>query len=85
VDITKILDGLRQELAQLDEAILSLERLVAGAKRRGRPPGWIATVKQQTVADRPAVVGGKKSRRKRPASETGENRRAHGPREEGER
>jgi hypothetical protein len=37
VDIHKILEELRQERDQLDEAILSLERVaVGGAKRRGR-------------------------------------------------
>jgi hypothetical protein len=47
MDITKILEDLRQEKAQLEEAILSLERLAAGGKRRGRPPAWMAAVKER--------------------------------------
>jgi hypothetical protein len=46
LDISKILDELRQERAQLEEAILSLERLAAGlGKRRGRPPAWMTSAK----------------------------------------
>ena len=45
MDVTKILADLRQERDQLEEAILSLERLARGrGKRRGRPPAWMATV-----------------------------------------
>ena len=48
MDITKILAELRQEHEQLAEAILSLERLAQGsAKRRGRPPAWMAQLKQE--------------------------------------
>ena len=43
MDINAILRGLREEREQLEEAILALERLAAGAKRgRGRPPKWLA-------------------------------------------
>jgi hypothetical protein len=43
VDINKILEELRKEHEQLAGAILSLERLsLGGAKRRGRPPAWMA-------------------------------------------
>jgi hypothetical protein len=46
VDFVKILDELRQERAQFDEAILSIERLALGrGKRRGRPPAWMAAAK----------------------------------------
>jgi hypothetical protein len=72
MDITKILDELRQEREQLDEAILSLERLAAGGRRRGRPPAWIAAVKQQTTATPPAAKG-RKARRKGLAPESDEN------------
>jgi hypothetical protein len=41
VDVQKILSELRQEREQVEEAILSLERLGAGGKRRGRPPKWM--------------------------------------------
>jgi hypothetical protein len=43
MDVTKILGELRQERVQLEEAILSLERLARGrGRRRGRPPAWLA-------------------------------------------
>ena len=46
LDINKILEELRQEREQLGQAILSLERLaLGGAKRRGRPPLWMAAAK----------------------------------------
>jgi hypothetical protein len=43
MDVTRILAELRAERAQLEEAILSLERLARGrGKRRGRPPAWLS-------------------------------------------
>lgn len=43
MDIDKILVELRQELDQIEEAIIVLERLALGrGKRRGRPPLWMA-------------------------------------------
>ena len=43
MDITKMLAELRQESQQIEEAILSLERLARGrGKRRGRPPAWMS-------------------------------------------
>jgi hypothetical protein len=43
MDVTKILTELRQEREQIEEAILSLERLARGrGRRRGRPPAWMA-------------------------------------------
>jgi hypothetical protein len=48
MDVTKILDELRQERSQLEEAILSLERLASGrGRRRGRPPLWMAEAKRR--------------------------------------
>ncbi|MCC6857154.1 MAG: hypothetical protein IT158_01260 [Bryobacterales bacterium] len=45
MDVTKILAELRQEREQIEEAILSLERLARGrGRRRGRPPAWMAAV-----------------------------------------
>ena len=42
MNLTKILVELRREREQIDEAILSLERLAAGSgPRRGRPPAWL--------------------------------------------
>ena len=46
MDITGIIQQLRQERARIDESILALESLAAGsAPRRGRPPKWMAEVK----------------------------------------
>jgi hypothetical protein len=48
MDVTKILADLRQEREQLEEAILSLERLARGrGKRRGRPPAWMVETKRR--------------------------------------
>ncbi|HKW98810.1 MAG TPA: hypothetical protein VJN43_13815 [Bryobacteraceae bacterium] len=41
MNLTKILEDLRRERQQIDEAIFSLERLASGAPRRGRPPAWL--------------------------------------------
>jgi len=49
MDILKMLSDLRQEREQIGEAIITLERLAAGSrKRRGRPPAWMANVKEKT-------------------------------------
>jgi DNA invertase Pin-like site-specific DNA recombinase len=43
MDVTKILSELREERQQIEEAILSLERLARGrGRRRGRPPSWMS-------------------------------------------
>lgn len=53
MDIADVLAELRSERDQLEEAILSLERLAAGqGKRRGRPPAWMVAAKQATVTKR---------------------------------
>ena len=45
MDVSKILAELRGEREQIEEAILSLERLARGRGRgRGRPPSWMAEV-----------------------------------------
>jgi len=45
MDVSKILAELREERQQIEEAILSLERLARGrGRRRGRPPAWMADV-----------------------------------------
>ena len=54
MDVTKILAELRQERAQIEEAILSLERLAMGrGRRRGRPPAWMAAVEAPKRRGRP--------------------------------
>ena len=61
VDINKVLDELRQERIQLEEAILSMERLAVGhGKRRGRPPAWMKAAKSS--------VSGAKRRGRPPGS-----------------
>jgi hypothetical protein len=43
LDVAKILEELKQEKEQLEQAILTLERLAVGrGPRRGRPPSWMA-------------------------------------------
>ena len=45
MDVAKILVELKQEREQIEEAILSLERLARGrGRRRGRPPSWMAEI-----------------------------------------
>jgi hypothetical protein len=42
LDVAKILEELKQEKEQLEQAILTLERLAQGrSPRRGRPPAWL--------------------------------------------
>jgi hypothetical protein len=48
MDVLKMLADLRQEREQIEEAILTLERLARGrGKRRGRPPAWMAALKRR--------------------------------------
>ena len=45
MDVSKILTELREERQQIEEAIISLEKLArARGPRRGRPPSWIVGV-----------------------------------------
>ncbi len=48
MDVLKMLTELRQEREQIEEAILTLERLVRGrGRRRGRPPAWLSALKRR--------------------------------------
>ena len=48
MDVSKMLSDLREEREQIEEAIISLERLARGrSKRRGRPPSWMTEVKKR--------------------------------------
>jgi hypothetical protein len=48
MDVLKMLAELRQEREQIEEAILTLERLARGrGKRRGRPPAWMTALKRR--------------------------------------
>lgn len=47
MDVAKILGEMRQERAQIEEAILALERLArARGRKRGRPPAWMTAAKK---------------------------------------
>lgn len=41
MDLEKVLAQLRADLDNVDQAILSLERLRQATRRRGRPPLWL--------------------------------------------
>jgi hypothetical protein len=57
MDVEKILEDLRRERAQIEEAILTLERLAEGRiKRRGRPPQWLAEARKRGGRS-PAAAG----------------------------
>jgi hypothetical protein len=54
MDVLKMLAELRQERAQVEEAIVVLERLALGhGKRRGRPPTWMAAASEPKRRGRP--------------------------------
>lgn len=47
-----MLAELRVEREQIEEAILTLERLARGrGRRRGRPPGWLKEAAEQASAE----------------------------------
>jgi len=48
MDLSKVLADLRQELENLDAAILSLERLQQEGRRRGRPPKALSELTKAT-------------------------------------
>lgn len=69
MDIGKILAELRLERDQLAEAIASLERLAThGAKRRGRPPAWLAKAKAADPDNAEPLVQAKVKRKKAKAA-----------------
>jgi hypothetical protein len=65
MDVNKMIAELRQEREQIEEAILSLERLARGqGKRRGRPPAWLKAAQ----GDVPAAPAAPKRRGRPPGS-----------------
>jgi len=52
MDVLKMLAEMREERARIEEAIIVLERL-AGGKRRGRPPAWMAAASAPKRRGRP--------------------------------
>ena len=60
MDVDVILKELREDLALMNEAILTIERLAAGGKRRrGRPPKWMQEVKTHLPKRRGRPPGSK--------------------------
>jgi hypothetical protein len=54
MDVNKMLADLRQEREQIEQAILSLERLARGrGRRRGRPPAWLSQIQAPKRRGRP--------------------------------
>ena len=54
MDVSKILTELKEERTQIEEAILSLERLArTRIPRRGRPPAWMAEMTPTKRRGRP--------------------------------
>lgn len=48
MDVAKMLADLKDEREQIEEAILTLERLAQGrGKRRGRPPIWLIEARKR--------------------------------------
>jgi hypothetical protein len=48
MDIDAILNELRNERDQLEEAIIAIERLQLGGRPRGRPPAWVQAARSAT-------------------------------------
>jgi hypothetical protein len=62
MDVTRMLAELRQEREQIEEAIITLERLARNrGKRRGRPPLWLQEAKKRATPAAPTTGRGKKS------------------------
>jgi hypothetical protein len=60
MDVSKILIELKEERQQIEEAIVSLERLARGrGGRRGRPPSWLAAPEIQAPRRRGRPPGSK--------------------------
>ena len=69
LDVDKMLAELRLEREQIEEAILTLERLARGrGRRRGRPPAWLKDASSATPGEDDADVSslGEPRRRGRP-------------------
>ncbi len=59
MDVAKILAELRLEREQIEEAIVSLERLAQGrGRRRGRPPAWMTAANKRVKAATAAKKSG---------------------------
>jgi hypothetical protein len=74
LDVDKMLAELRLEREQIEEAILTLERLARGrGRRRGRPPAWLkdsGSGTEETPDSTDAVVAEPRRRGRPPGSKT---------------
>lgn len=70
MDISKMLAELKEERVQIEEAILTLERLAQGrGKRRGRPPLWLVEArKRDSASDESGAAGVKPGLRAKAAA-----------------
>ncbi|MGH9585026.1 MAG: hypothetical protein ACRD4O_19070 [Bryobacteraceae bacterium] len=71
MDVDKMLAELRLEREQIEEAILTLERLARGrGRRRGRPPTWLKDAAASLTEDgnnsEPLAIAAEPRRRGRP-------------------
>lgn len=63
MDVSKILTELRDERQQIEEAIISLERLARGrGRRRGRPPAWMSEITASSTVKRRGRPPGSKNK-----------------------
>jgi len=63
MDIEQILAALRQERENIDQEILSMERLAwSRPRRRGRPPAWVTEITKKRHGRPPAGKDRPKSR-----------------------
>ena len=54
MDLDKLIGELYAERMRLDAAITALERaMLAGRKRRGRPPKWLAKIRSEEASQEP--------------------------------
>lgn len=69
MDVMKMLADLRQERVQIEEAILTLERLARGrGKRRGRPPAWLKEATEKKPSRGPGRPPGSKTKAAAPTA-----------------
>jgi hypothetical protein len=67
MDVSKILAELKAERAQIEEAILSLEKLARGRSRGpGRPPNWMT---EENTPKRRGRPPGSKNKPQQPAAQ----------------
>jgi hypothetical protein len=75
MDVAQILAELRQERAQIEEAIVSMERLASNRRGRGRPPVWISEITKKRRGRPP----GSKNRPKQPTPVNGTQPQSNSP------